>query len=178
MLGLAMVTFTTPLAAVMFPKVVQSAALTKETDALRHALVATAILGGTAAVACTLFPELPLKIIYFRNASYWKSAPLVPWMTWCLLPLILANVLVSNLLARSRFAAVPWLLAVGAGYGVTLFLIRERVLGESGFDGFKIVIGTLGVFSSLLLAVATVATLQLRPASQRVHARRAESHPR
>jgi O-antigen/teichoic acid export membrane protein len=127
MLGLAMVTFTMPLAAVMFPKIVQSAALTEKTHALQHALVATALLGGASALICTIFPELPLRIIYMREALYWKSAPLVPWITWCLLPLILANVLITNLLARSRFQIVPWLVVIAIGYGSALAALKERI---------------------------------------------------
>jgi O-antigen/teichoic acid export membrane protein len=127
MLGLAMVTFTMPLAAVMFPKIVQSAALTEKTHALQHALVATALLGGASALVCTIFPELPLRIIYMREALYWKSAPLVPWITWCLLPLILANVLITNLLARSRFQIVPWLVVIAIGYGSALAALKERI---------------------------------------------------
>lgn len=134
MIGLALVTFTTPLAAVMFPKVVQSAARSEKSDALRHALTATALLGVIAAVACTLLPELPLRIIYFRNAIYWKSAPLVPWIAWALLPLIVANVLINNLLARARFRIVPWILFVAAIYGGALFTLKDRLLFFSGAD--------------------------------------------
>jgi O-antigen/teichoic acid export membrane protein len=162
MVGLALVTFTTPLASVMFPKVVESAALTQQSDALRHALVATALLGGLAAVACSLLPELPLRIIFFRNSLYWRSAPLVPWIAWCLLPLVLANVLISNLLARDRFKVVPWLLVVGAAYAITLILLRAQVASAEGFAGFKLVIGLLGIFSSLLLAVAVWFTSRMK----------------
>ncbi len=157
MIGLAMVSFTTPLAAVMFPKVVRSAALTEKTDALQHAVIATAILGAAAALACTVLPWLPLRIIYFRNPTYWASAPLVPWFAWSLLPLILANVLISNLLARDRFRIVPWTVLVAIGYACALGLLRNRIAGFSGqefFQGFKIVVGTLGVFNTLLLGVA------------------------
>jgi O-antigen/teichoic acid export membrane protein len=134
MIGLALVTFTTPLAAVMFPKIVRSAARTEKTNALQHALAATALLGGLAAVACTLGPALPLRIIYFRNSVYWASAPLVPWFAWCLLPLILTNVLISNLLARERFRIVPWALIVAIGYGATLLALRERITAFSARD--------------------------------------------
>jgi O-antigen/teichoic acid export membrane protein len=162
MIGLAMIMFTTPLASVMFPKIVQSAARTERTDALRQALAVTALLGGLAAVACTLWPWLPLRIIYFRNPDYWKSAPLIPWMAWALLPLILANVLINNLLARERFRVVPWAVIVAVGYGLALFLLRERILliaqNESDltalFRGFRMVINTLGGFSTFLLLVA------------------------
>src|SRR5438034_1494191 len=107
MIGLALVTFTTPLASVMFPKVVRSMALTQDTRALRQALGATALLGSVAALACTLLPKLPLRIIYFSNPKYWEAAPLVPWFAWCLLPLVLSIVVVAYLLTRDRFDIVP-----------------------------------------------------------------------
>jgi O-antigen/teichoic acid export membrane protein len=158
MIGLALVTFTTPLAAVMFPKVVRSAALTQDTRALRHALRATVLLGGLAAVACTVLPKLPLQIIFFSRPTYWEAAPLVPWFTWSLLPLVLANVLLSNLLARERYAIVPLALLVALGYGVTLSLLRPRLLQMEEMDAFRSVIQTLGAFSLLLLGVSALLT--------------------
>jgi len=174
MIGLALVTFTTPMAAVMFPKIVQSAARTEKTDALRHALAATALLVAVTAIACTLLPQLPLRIIYFRSPVYWQSAPLVPWFAWSLLPLILANVLISNLLARARYQVVPWAVLVAAGYATALFLLREQVLHFGADDflgGFKVVIGTLGGFSVLLLIVAVLCTFGNAPRPNRPSAR-------
>jgi len=159
MIGLALVTFTTPLSAVMFPKIVRSAALTQDTRALRQALGATALLGGAAALACTVLPKLPLQIIYFSKPIYWTAAPLVPWFTWSLLPLILANVLLSNLLARARFGVVPWAVLVATGYGVALAVLKPRLSGmDDTMAGFRAVVQTLGVFSLLLLAVAAIFT--------------------
>lgn len=161
MIGLALVTFTTPLAAVMFPKVVQSTALTKRSSALQQALLATAVLGGVAALACTFLPQLPLRIIYFRNSLYWTAAPLVPCFAWALLPLIMANVLINNSLAKERFGIVPWLVPVALAYGVALWMLqRDLHVSELGtgtpllFNAYKRIIGTLGCFSVLLLAVA------------------------
>jgi O-antigen/teichoic acid export membrane protein len=153
MIGLAMITFTTPLAAVMFPKVVRSTALTQDTRALQHALSATVLLVGAAALACTLLPTLPLRIVYFSKPEYWAAAPLVPWFAWCLLPLILANVLASNLLARAHYRVVPWMVAVASAYGLTLYGIRARLLAMEPMDAFRTVVQTLGAFSLLLLAV-------------------------
>ena len=154
MMGLALVTFTTPLASVMFPKVVRSMALTQDTRALRQALGATALLGSVAALACTLLPKLPLRIIYFSNPNYWEAAPLVPWFVWCLLPLVLGNVLVVNLLARERFAIVPWLVLAAVGYGVALGVLRPRLPAMEQLRAFRSVVQTLGTFSLLLFGVA------------------------
>lgn len=143
MIGRALVFFTIPLAAVMFPKIVRSAARAEPTRVLGHALTATFIMGALAATACTLFPALPLWLVY--DESFLAIAPLVPWFAWCMLPLTLANVLINNLLARSQFTSIPWLMAVAAGYGTALFYFH---------DTFFSVVRTLGLFNLLLLAVS------------------------
>jgi O-antigen/teichoic acid export membrane protein len=146
--GAALVFLTAPLAAVMFPKVVRSAALSEKTNVLAQALGATGIIGALAALACTIMPELPLRILSREN--FIGSAWLVPWFAWCMLPLAVANVLISNLLARQRYAVVPWLVTVAAGYGITLRYMH---------GSFTTVIKTLGVFGVLLVAVCVVFTV-------------------
>jgi hypothetical protein len=103
-------------------------------------------------------PELPLKILYYFQPEYWSSSQLVPWFVWCMLPLTLANVLINNLLARGRFACVPWLLLVAAGYGAALVLRADKFAHAEMFTAFKMVIQTIGAFSLLLLAVAAFFT--------------------
>lgn len=154
MIGFALVNFTTPVAAVMFPKVARSAARTEPTDAARQALISVAVLGGLAALACTVLPELPLKIIYLRNRVFWQAAPLVPWFAWCLLPLLLANVLVGSLLARGVFAVVPWLLVVAAGYVVALAVFSDSWVRLAPMAAFQQILQTLGLFNVALLGVA------------------------
>jgi O-antigen/teichoic acid export membrane protein len=168
MIGLALVTFTGPLTAVMFPKVVRSVALTTDTRALRQALGATALLGVAAALACTLLPRLPLRIIYFSKPNYWEAWPLVPWFAWSLLPLVLSNVLVSNLLARERFGVVPWLILPAAGYGVALALLKPHLLSAEPLHAFRTVIQTLGAFSLLLFGVACLFTWRDKVRGSRV----------
>lgn len=147
--GAALVFLTTPLGAVLFPKVVRSHALSEKTTVLGQALGATGIIGICAALACTAFPELPLRIL--SKERFISSAPLVPWFAWCMLPLAVANVLINNLLARERFAAVPWLIAVTAGYG---FWLRQR------HDSPLAVIQALGIFGVLLVLVCVVFTVR------------------
>jgi O-antigen/teichoic acid export membrane protein len=148
MIGRALVFFTQPMAAVMFPKIVQSAARAEKTDVLAHALGVTALAGATAAICCTLLPSLPIRIVYGMGTdskAYLEMAtPLVPWFAWCMLPLTLATVLIDALLARAQYRAVPWLVAVAIAYGVTLYFRHGT---------FQIVIQTLGIFSLLLLGV-------------------------
>ncbi len=154
MIGLALITFLLPMSAVMFPKIVRSAALTRNTRVLQHAFMATALMGAAAASACVLFPKLPLQIIYFRNPEYWAAAPLVPWFTWCLLPLMLANVLVANLLALERFTVAYPAAAIALAYGTTLLVARPLLLSLEPAAAFRAILQTLGGFSILQLLCA------------------------
>jgi O-antigen/teichoic acid export membrane protein len=149
LVGAALVFLTAPLAVVLFPKIARSHALSEKSNVLLQALGATGLIGALAALASTLFPELPLRIM--SGTQYIESAPLVPWFAWCMWPLAIANVLINNLLARERFAAVPWLLAVAAGYGITL---------QFRHDSFTTVIRTLGLFGLLLVVVCVVFTIR------------------
>jgi O-antigen/teichoic acid export membrane protein len=159
LIGLALATFVMPLTSVMFPKVVRSAALTQSTRAIEMALGATALLGGGAALVCTLLPELPLQILFFGKPQFWVAAPLVPWFAWALLPLVLANVLLGGLLAREKFGAVGWIVALTLGYGLTLAFLKPRLVAMDELVAFRIVLQTLGVFSLLQLIVAAWFTL-------------------
>ena len=148
MIGRALVYFTAPLVAVMFPKLVGSAARGKKTDVLALVLGLTAALCVAAGIGCTLFPTLPLRIVYSKDYID-VAGPLVPWFVWCMAPLTLANVLISGLMAHRRFAAVPWLLAVAVGYGVALSYFHSS---------FIVVIRTLGIFGLLLFGVCALFT--------------------
>ena len=144
MIGRALVYFTMPVAAVMFPKLARSAATGQKSNALLLALGFTALAGAGAALMCSFFPELPLRLARYDSSYLAVSAPLVPWFGWCMLPLTLAMVLLNSLMAQSQFRAVPWMLAVAAGYAITLYLRH---------DSFIQVIQAIGCFGLALLAV-------------------------
>jgi O-antigen/teichoic acid export membrane protein len=160
MIGLALVTFTTPLAAVMFPKIVRSIARSEKSDALSLAFATTAGLAGIVALTCTVVPELPLRVMYFRKPEFWVAAPLVPWFAWSVLPITVANVLIVNLMAWGRFRVVPWLVTVAVAYGICLgsYVVNTPAgpfdAPEESFRAFRGVVQILGVFSTLLLGVA------------------------
>lgn len=152
MVGRALVFFTQPLTLVMFPKLARSSATGEKSNALMLALGATVFAGGCAAIGCTLFPSLPLRIIY--DKSYLVAAPLVPWFAWCMLPLTLSMVLVNSLMARAKFAAVPWLVLVAIAYGVALALVGRHAGSLADTQaGLLMMIQTLGVFNLLLFGV-------------------------
>lgn len=160
MIGRALVYFTMPVAAVMFPKLARSAATGQKSNALLLALGFTALAGAAAALMCTFFPELPLRLARYDPSYLAISAPLVPWFGWCMLPLTLATVLLNSLMAQLQFRAVPWMLAVAAGYAVTLYLRH---------DSFVQVIQTIGLFGLALLAVCAFFTFR-KPARNAVSA--------
>jgi O-antigen/teichoic acid export membrane protein len=139
-IGRALYFFTAPMALVLFPKIVRSSMRSEKSTVLAQAVGATACLGMLAALACTLLPELPLRILY--DPSYLKLAPLVPQFAWCMLPVTVSAVLINDLLARERFGVVYWLAAIAVGYWVTL---------QRRHESFEQVIHTLGLFGSLML---------------------------
>lgn len=151
-LGRALAYFTGPMAAVMFPKIVQSAARAERTDVLAQALGATFLLGGAGALFCTLFPAVPLRIMY--DQSFLVIQPLVPWFAWGILPLTLSNVLINNLLARSRFGVVPWLLAFALSYSAVLLFLSRKLNVGAELDAFKTIVRALGSFGLLTLIVS------------------------
>lgn len=159
-IGRALVMFTMPMAMVLFPRVARSAATGESTGVLRLALGATLGTGLMAALACTFLAPVPLGILYAGQPEFLKAAPLVPWFAWAMLPLTAAYTLVNNLIARGRFRAVPWLVAVAAAYVGTLLWREEQIRSMPPMDAFRAVLQTLGLFSLLLLGVAVVFSLR------------------
>jgi O-antigen/teichoic acid export membrane protein len=152
--GYAIIQFISPVAMVMFARVAQSAARSEKSDSLKLTLTATLTFGCIAAVGCTLLPKLPLRLMYFSNREMWNAAPLVPWFAWGLLPLTVANVLVQNILARARFAAVPWLMLVPGLYGAALCFQAPALVRMPPFDAFIRIVQTLGLAAVALCLVA------------------------
>ena len=147
-LARGLVIFTSPLAGVMFPKIVRSAATSEKSSVLGQALGATALLAGGVALFCSLFPELPIKLVY-RKPAFLAATQYLPLFIWCMMPLTLTNVLLSNLLARKQFRIVPWLLVISAAYATALVTFSTS---------FFSVIKTLGAFNLILLAVSCAFT--------------------
>jgi len=167
--GMALFMFLTPLAIVMFPKLVSSKAEGGNSRALQHALTGTALLGGLAVASLLLFPKLPLWVLYFKNPVYWKSAPLVAWYIAALFPLLLANVLIGNLLAKERLGPLPCvlMLLLATGYAATLWSQRvpllematvatvdKSILSAGSQHAFQRVIQIFGGFNLAILALA------------------------
>jgi O-antigen/teichoic acid export membrane protein len=142
-LARALILFTSPFAAVMFPKVVRSVARAEKTDVMIVALATTGVLVAMAALGLSLVGPWVLRIVFDNRFS--GALPLLPWFAFSMAPLALANILVNNLLARERFAVVPVLVIVAVGYAIALVVFH---------DSFLTVIRVLGVSNLLFLGVA------------------------
>jgi O-antigen/teichoic acid export membrane protein len=152
-IGFALTQFTVPLALVMFPKVVKGAASGNKTDALRLTLLSTLALGGLAALGCTLFPWLPVKIL-FPSIPTELSAPLVPWFAWGMLCYTVANVFLSDRIAHGDFRFVPWVVVLALAYAAVLWSVKGRLLAGSPSDAFLMVVRLLCSANASLLLLA------------------------
>ena len=82
-----------------------------------------------------------------------------------MLAFALANVLVSNLLARSRFDIVPWAVGLVFVFLLTLVWLKPHLLGLEPFTAFRRFAQVLGGFNLLLLTIAAWLTLGKRSAN-------------
>jgi O-antigen/teichoic acid export membrane protein len=140
-LSRALLWLVLPLATVMFPKIVHSAAKSEESNLLGIVLLGTAVLAaGGAAGLWLLGPWIILKV--YQGSYIQVASSVLPWYAWAMVPLSLANVLINNLLARSQFRIVPVLVLLAAAYGFALTRFH---------DSLVMVLQTLGVFTLLLL---------------------------
>lgn len=142
-LARALLWLVLPLAAVMFPKIVHSAAKSEKTNLLNIVLLGTAVLVICGVLGLWLLGPWVIKIVY---PPEYVSATLavLPWYAGAMIPLALANVLVNDLLARGKFQIVPFLVLLAIFYGLALTQFHSSLVT---------VLKTLGVFNLLLFAV-------------------------
>ena len=132
-----------PLATVMFPKLVHSAAKAEKSDLMGMVLLGTAVLAITGALSLSVLGPWIVKFISGQRFVQVASS-LLPWYAGAMVPLALANVLLNDLLARSHFKVVPGLCILAAAYGFALTRFHETPVS---------VLKTMGVFNVLLLAL-------------------------
>jgi O-antigen/teichoic acid export membrane protein len=149
-IGIAVVTLCVPVAAVMFPKLVRSRATASSSDALRLALIGTALIGGGAALFCSIWPMVPLRIL---APDKLEAAPLLPWFMWAMVPVTLYNVLINNLIAKERWAVIPWSGILPIAYAVTLYFFLDRT-HLPPFAAFKRVIQILMAYSTTMMLIS------------------------
>ncbi len=132
-----------PLATVMFPRIVHSAAKAEKTNLMTLVLIGTAVLSISGAFGLSIVGPWLVKFIY--DPSWVKvAASVLPWYAAAMVPLGPANVLMSNLLARSSFKVVPALCLLAGGYAFALTRFH---------DSLVMVLQTLGICNLVLLLV-------------------------
>jgi len=132
-----------PLAAVMFPRIVHSAAKSEKTDLMGIVLLGTAGLAIVGAVGLSVLGPFVVKIVYGEGWVKVASSVL-PWYAGAMVPLALANVLINNLLARSDFRVVPGLCVLAGAYAFALTRFHDSLVS---------VLKTIGVAGLLALLI-------------------------
>jgi O-antigen/teichoic acid export membrane protein len=143
----ALLWLVTPLATVMFPKIVHSHAKSEKSNLLNLVLLGTAVLGICGAIGLWLVGPLVVKIVY-KSGDVGATIALIPWYAGAMIPLALANVLVNDLLARARYAVVPAMIVLALVYSFTLPMLLHHFPGR-----MEVILQTLSVFNLILLAI-------------------------
>jgi O-antigen/teichoic acid export membrane protein len=152
-LSRALLWLVLPLAQVMFPKIVHSTAKSEKTN-----LLGLVLLGTTGLVICGvlgLWLLGPWAVRFVYPPEYVsETLAILPWYAGAMVPLALANVLVNDLLARSRFQIVPFLVLLAMFYGLALTQYH---------DSFVTVLKTLCLFNSICFVICAWFTWGKQP---------------
>ena len=146
-LSRALLWLVLPLAQVMFPKIVHAAAKSEKTNLFNLVVLGTAVLAVCGGLGLWLVGPIVVKIVY-KTSYVAATTALLPWYAAAMVPLALANVMINDLLARARYAVVPWMVVVALGYGFTLPAMLNHFPGR-----LEVVLQTLGAFNLLLVGV-------------------------
>ncbi len=153
-LSRALLWLVLPLAAVMFPKLVQSHARSQKSNLFNLVILGTAVLAVVGALGLWLVGPWVVKLVY-KAEDVPATVALLPWYAGAMIPLALANVMANDLLARARFKAVPFMVVVGITYAIALPLLLQQFPGR-----MEVVLQTLGGFNLLLFLVCAWFTWQ------------------
>jgi hypothetical protein len=144
----------------MFPRIVRSAARSQKSIVFGLTLACTAALAITGVLGLWLLG--PWVVRFMAKPSYVEvTTQILPWYAAAMVPLCLANVLVSNLLGKSQFRVVIPIMVLAVAYGVTLVFLH---------GSFVQVLQLLGAFNLALLAVCAWFTFRPQPAGSKTAA--------
>lgn len=137
-----------PLAAVMFPRIVQSTALSQKSNLVWLVFVGTGVLSVLGAVSLSILGPWLIRFVY-KPSFVSVASEILPWYASVMVPLALSNVLLNDLLARGYYRIVPWLCALLVTYGLALTRFNASLV---------MVLQTLGVANLVLLALCSYFT--------------------
>src|SRR5882762_3709 len=142
-LSRALMWLVMPLATVMFPRLVHSAAKSEKTNLMGIVLLGTAVLAACGAISLTVLGPWLVRFVF--KPSYVEVATrILSWYAWAMLPVALTNVLLNHLLAHGAYRVVAPLVVLVIGYAFALTRFHESLV---------MVLQTLGVFGLGALAV-------------------------
>jgi hypothetical protein len=137
-----------PLASVMFPRIVQSAARKEKSDLMNMVLLGTFLLSALGAISLSVLGPLVVRIVS-GQAFVKVASALLPWYAGAMVPLAVANVMLSNLMARCSYKIVGPLCLLAGGYAFALTRHHDSPVA---------VLQTLAVFNTLLLGLCAIFT--------------------
>jgi O-antigen/teichoic acid export membrane protein len=149
-LSRALMWLVLPLAAVMFPRLVHSAARAEKSNLMGLVLAGTAALAIAGAVCLSNVGPFVVRLVY-KESYVQVATSLLPWYAGAMVPLALANVLLSNLLAKpaSKLLPAACMLASALVYLFALTRFHDTLIQ---------VLQTMGACNMLLLAVCAFFT--------------------
>jgi O-antigen/teichoic acid export membrane protein len=154
-LSRALLWLVLPLASVMFPRLVHSAATSEKSNLMGMVLLGTAILSIVGALGLALVGPLVVRFVY-TPAFVKVASSLLPWYAAAMVPLALANVLLNQLLARpigqTLLASVVFIAAVAYIWALTQF-----------HDSLVTVLKVMGASNLALLAICAAFFLRKKP---------------
>ena len=162
-LSRALLWLVLPLASVMFPKIVHASAKAEKSNLFGIVVLGTAALAICGGLGLWVLGPWVVKFI-FTNDYVIATTALIPWYAAAMVPLAMANVLVNDLLARSRFAVVPFIVGLAMAYGIVLPVLLHHFPGR-----LEVPLQTLAVFNLLLFLVCAVFTWVVKPKAGTKH---------
>jgi O-antigen/teichoic acid export membrane protein len=132
-----------PLTTVMFPKIVHSTAKSEKMSLLGMVLLGTAGLVALGMLGLWLLGPVAVRIVYPHDYVA-PTLAILPWYAGAMVPLTLANVMVTDLMVRSHFRIVPFLVLLAIFYGLALTIYHDSPV---------MVLKTLCIFTSLCFAI-------------------------
>jgi O-antigen/teichoic acid export membrane protein len=147
-LSRALMWMVLPLASVMFPRLVHSAAKAEKTNLMGLALLCTAVLALVGALFLSVLGRFIVRLV-FKPEYLEVATAVLPWYAMAMVPLAVANVLLSNLLARPASKLVPALCV----FGVAVIYLAALLVALGHFHVQLVaVLKILGLCNLLLLA--------------------------
>ena len=151
-LSRALLWLVLPLATVMFPKIVASTLHGKKSNLFGLAVLGTAVLSTCGMIGLWVTGHIIVRIMG-KESDVAGTTALIPWYAGAMIPLAMANILVNDLLARSKFTVVPFMILIAIAYGFAMPYMLSHYPGR-----LEVPLQTVGVFNLLLFGVCALFT--------------------